>query len=57
MTTNDIYNWLKDHAVVHTGSGDTYDVVRFKEAISLIEFLMEERDYWKNAYMEATSAP
>jgi hypothetical protein len=56
MTTNEIYTWLKDHSVVHTESGGTYDVVKFKEAISLIEFLMEERDYWKNAYMEATSA-
>lgn len=56
MTTSEIYEWLKAHAVVHTETGGTYDVVRFKQAVSLIEFLMEERDYWKNAYMEATSA-
>lgn len=55
MTTNEIYEWLKDKSTITTSSGLSYDIVKFKEAISLIEFLMEERDYWKNAYMEATS--
>jgi hypothetical protein len=54
MTTNEIYEWLKDKSTIVTPSGLSYDIARFKQAVSLIEFLMEERDYWKNAYMEAT---
>lgn len=57
MTTNEIYEWLKEKSTIVTASGLSYDVVKFKEAVYLIEFLMEERDYWKNAYMEATHVP
>jgi len=55
MTTNEIYEWLKDKSTVVTASGQNYDIVKFKQAVSLIEFLMEERDYWKKAYEEARS--
>jgi hypothetical protein len=55
MTTNELYEWLKDKSTVVTASGQTYDIVKFKQAVSLIEFLMEERDYWKRAYEEARS--
>lgn len=55
MTTNEIYEWLKEKSTITTPAGLSYDVVKFKQAVSLIEFLMEERDYWKTAYMEATN--
>lgn len=57
MTTSEIYEWLKDKSTIVSPSGVTYDVVKFKQAVSLIEFLMEERDYWKKAYMEARHVP
>lgn len=57
MTTNDIYEWLKEKSTITTASGLSYDIVKFKQAILLIEFLMEERDYWKNAYMETNNVP
>lgn len=52
MTTNEIYEWLKANCVVHPNSGESYEITKLKEAVNLIEFLMEERDYWKNAYYE-----
>lgn len=57
MTTSEIYEWLKDKSTIVSPSGVTYDVVKFKQAVSLIEFLMEERDYWKKAYMDSRHVP
>jgi len=41
---SDIYEWLKNKQTISTTSGVTYDVVKFAEAVHLIETLMDERD-------------
>lgn len=41
---SDIYEWLKNKQTISTASGVSYDVVKFAEAVHLIETLMEDRD-------------
>lgn len=41
---SDIYEWLKNKQTINTASGVTFDVVKFAEAVHLIESLMAERD-------------